>query len=59
MHFLNICPYIFSEALAKDSEHLDTCLRKAMTNVKTKLTKQKIRNADNNCPLIENLNNTI
>jgi len=40
-NFLIICPYIFSRALAKDSEDPDKCLKKAMTNVNNKLTKRK------------------
>ncbi|XP_070851612.1 uncharacterized protein [Drosophila suzukii] len=44
-------------ALAKNSEDPDQCLRKAMTNVKNKLTKQKKRN--NNSQICKNLNNTI
>jgi len=40
---MNICPYLFSGALAKDSEDPDKCLRKAMTKVKIKLTELKTR----------------
>jgi len=49
--------HFFLGALAKDSEDPDKCLRKEMTSVKNKLTKQNNRN--NNCPLFENLNYTI
>jgi len=50
---------MFSESWAKDSEDPDKSLRKAMTNVKKKLTKQENRLTNNNCSLTENLNNTI
>jgi len=41
---INSKTHIFSGALTKDFEDPDTCFRKAMTNVKNKLTKPKIRN---------------
>jgi len=42
-----------------DSENPDKCLRKMMTNVKNKLTKQKNMLNSNNCPLTENIYNRI
>jgi len=47
----------FFGALAKDSEDPDKCLRKAMSEVKNKLTKQKSRLINSNCTLTEILNN--
>ncbi|XP_037728678.1 uncharacterized protein LOC119559692 [Drosophila subpulchrella] len=48
---------VLKGALAKDSEDPDKSLRKAMTNVKNKLTKQKHRN--NNCGSYEKEENMV
>jgi len=58
-YFLNVGPYIFSGALAKDSQVLNTCLSKLMSKATNKLTKKKTRLINNNFTLMENLNNTI